>query len=141
MERTTFPGTLDSLAAIRQLVKEAAQQTGLSKKRAYNLLLAVDEIATNSITYGYEETSTSGVIDVLVEQLDDQLVVTLEDDGPLFDPLQRELPGEDLFTKPLAERTIGGMGIYLTIKGVDVFRHEYVNQRNRNIFVMKTGDT
>ncbi len=136
MKRTTFPGSLDSLAAIRQVVKDAAQQAGLSKKAAYNLLLAVDEIATNSITYGYDETGMSGNIDVLVDLLDNQLVIALEDDAPLFDPLQRELPSEESFSKPLEERTIGGMGIYLTIKGVD-----YVNQRNRNSFIMRTGDS
>jgi anti-sigma regulatory factor (Ser/Thr protein kinase) len=138
MQRKTFPGTLDSLDDIRQVVKEEAQRAELSKKATYKLMLAIDEIATNIITHGYEETGTEGNIDVLTEHADGHLSITLEDDAAPFDPLQRNLPGEETFTKPLEDRPIGGMGIYLTLEGVDKFRYELAGQRNRNIFIMNT---
>ncbi|MDB5240900.1 MAG: anti-sigma regulatory factor [Spirosoma sp.] len=138
MERKTFPGILDSLEDIRQVVKEESQRVKLSKKATYNLLLAVDEIATNIIVHGYEETGTQGTVDLIIEHTDGQLSVILEDDATPFDPLKRELPKEDFFSMPLEERPIGGMGIHLTINGVDEFRYEFVNHRNRNIFIMKT---
>lgn len=140
MERKTFPGTLDSLAGIREVVKEEAQRAGLSKKAAYNLMLALDEIATNIIVHGYEETGTEGVVDVLVDHSDNRLTVILEDDAAPFDPLQRELPNEEFFARPLEERPIGGMGIHLTINAVDEFNYEFTNNRNRNIFIVKTSD-
>ncbi|SFC36783.1 ATP-binding protein [Spirosoma endophyticum] len=140
MERKTFPGTLDSLEGIRQEVKEESQRVGLSKKATYNLLLAIDEIATNIIMHGYEENDKSGVIDLQIDHRDNQIEVTLEDDAPPFDPLQHTLPTEEFFNKPLEERPIGGMGIHLTINAVDKFRYEFANQRNRNIFVVKVGD-
>ncbi|MGV3558750.1 ATP-binding protein [Larkinella arboricola] len=140
MERKTFPGTLDSLADIRQVAKEEAQRVGLSKKAAYNLMLAIDEIATNIIVHGYEEAGRSGSVDVVTEVADGQLILTLEDDATPFDPLQRGLPGEETFTQPLEERPIGGMGIYLTINGIDEFRYEFVNNRNRNIFISRIGE-
>jgi anti-sigma regulatory factor (Ser/Thr protein kinase) len=138
MERKTFPGTLDSLEEIRQVVKEESQRVKLSKKATYNLLLAVDEIATNIIVHGYEETGTQGVVDLIIEHTDGRLSVILEDDATPFDPLQRELPNDDFFAMPLEDRPIGGMGLHLTINGVDEFRYEYVNHRNRNIFIMKS---
>jgi len=141
MERKTFPGTLDSLAGIRQVVKDESLRAGLSKKAAYNLMLAIDEIATNIIVHGYEETGTEGPVDVLVDHTDDTLCVILEDEAVPFDPLQRELPNEDFFAKPLEERPIGGMGIHLTINAVDEFKYEYTNNRNRNIFIVKTSNT
>ncbi|GAB3277803.1 ATP-binding protein [Larkinella harenae] len=140
MERKTFPGTLDSLADIRQVAQEEAQRVGLSKKTTYKLVLAIDEIATNIIVHGYEEAGRSGSIDVISEATDEQLMLTLEDDAEPFDPLQRDLPGEETFTRPLEERPIGGMGIFLTINGIDEFRYEFVNNRNRNIFITKVGD-
>lgn len=136
MERTTFPGTLDSLEGIRQAVKEQAQEVGLTKKPIYALLLAVDEIATNIITHGYEETGTEGSLDLLIEHADGQLLVTLEDDAPAFDPLQHSLPTPAFFAQPLEDRPIGGMGIHLTLSGVDEFKYEYAGNRNRNIFLM-----
>lgn len=138
MDRKTFPGILDSLDPIRQVVKEEAQRVNLSKKATYNLLLAIDEIATNIIVHGYEETGTTGGVDLLMAHQDGQLVVTLEDEAAPFDPLQYEGPGSDMFTKPLEERPIGKMGIHLAINGVNEFRYEYANGRNRNIFMVKT---
>ena len=136
MESNTFPGTLDSLDDIRQLVKEKAQAANLSKKAAYNLMLALDEIVTNIVLYGYEQAGKEGVVEVMTEQTEGQLKIIVEDDATPFDPLQRDLPDESEFSKPLEERSIGGMGIFLTINGVDSFQYEYVNNRNRNIFIM-----
>jgi anti-sigma regulatory factor (Ser/Thr protein kinase) len=46
------------------------------------------------------------------------------------------LPDEDELNLPLEERSIGGLGIFLVLKGVDTFRYERINEHNRNIFVM-----
>lgn len=136
MERTLFPGTLDSLDGIRQIVQEKAQQAGLSKKAVYNLMLAIDEIATNIIVHGYEENGLTGPVDLLTEQVDGHLTVILEDEAPAFDPLQRDELSEEFLTKPLEERPIGGMGIHLATKAVDAYQYEWANHRNRNIFTM-----
>jgi anti-sigma regulatory factor (Ser/Thr protein kinase) len=136
MERTTFLGTLDSLEGIRHAVKEQALQVGLAKKPTYALLLAVDEIATNIITHGYEETGTEGTMDLLIEHADGKLTVTLEDDAVAFDPLKHDMPTEEFFAQPLEDRPIGGMGIHLTLNGVDEFKYEYAGHRNRNTFIM-----
>jgi anti-sigma regulatory factor (Ser/Thr protein kinase) len=138
MATITFPGTLDSLEGIRQVVKEQAQVAGLAKKPTYALLLAVDEIATNIITHGYEENGAEGPIVLLTEHHDGKFQVTLEDEAVAFDPLSHSLPDEAFFARPLEDRPIGGMGIHLTLKGVDEFEYEYVDGRNRNTFIMNT---
>ncbi len=138
MERITLPGTLDSLADIRRVVGAEAQRVGLSKKATYNLLLGLDEIATNIVMHGYEKSGTTGPFDLTMQQTAGQFVVTLADDAPPFDPLQHVLPNEEFLSRPLEERPIGGMGIYLTINGVDEFKYEYTDGRNHNIFVVNT---
>ena len=99
-------------------------------------MVAVDEIATNIILYGYQEDELEGVIDVTTEKTDKHLKVVFEDDAVPFDPTIRELPDEEDFNLPLDERPIGGLGIYLTINGVSEFLYEYKNNRNRNIFIV-----
>jgi serine/threonine-protein kinase RsbW len=136
MKLKSFPATVDSLDSMRQHIKEVAQNAELGKKATYNLLVAIDEIATNIILYGYQDTGLSGNIDVTTEVLNNQLRVTFEDDAVPFDPTVRELPGKEDFELPLEERPIGGLGIYLTINGVTDFLYEYVNKRNRNIFIV-----
>ncbi|WP_373514738.1 ATP-binding protein [Persicitalea sp.] len=136
MHSKTFPGTVESIDSIRHYIADIAQSAGLDKKASYNLKLAVDEIATNIVLYGYEEPGLEGNIDVLHEQTDEALTVVFEDTSAPFDPLARELPDEEDLAKPLEERKIGGLGIFLTVKGVDDFSYERVEGKNRNIFKM-----
>jgi serine/threonine-protein kinase RsbW len=132
MEPLTVPGTLDSLVVIRQYVKVAAAQAGLDRKRAYHLQLAVDEIATNIVNHGYREAKRAG--DVVVGATIDAnaLTIVLEDTGVRFDPRHAARP--DQIDLPLAERPIGGLGIFLAMESVDRFDYEFANGHNRNIF-------
>lgn len=132
----TLPATLDSLDEIGKYVVAATSAAGLETKPAYGLRLAVDEIATNIITHGYEEAGISGNVSVSGELTDASLAIVLEDSGVPFDPLSRKLPDEDELNLPLEERDIGGLGIFLVLKGVDSFSYEFRDGKNRNIFVM-----
>lgn len=134
MEPLRLPGTLDSLSSIGAYVLAAAAEAGLEKKAAYRLRLAVDEIATNSIVHGYEEAGIEGMLEVQADIDEHDLTIFLEDTAGAYDPRQTMLP-QDL-DQPLEERQIGGLGVYLTVQGVDTFLYERVGDRNRNIFVM-----
>lgn len=134
MEAMTVTGTLDALGDIRAYVTSAAKSAGLDEKRTYRLALAVDEIATNIITHGYDESNTSGDILVLASVEDGALRVRLSDSSPAFDPLNR--PDPDDLDAPLAERAIGGLGVFLATQNVDEFLYEYSNEQNHNIFVV-----
>jgi serine/threonine-protein kinase RsbW len=134
MQPLNVPGTLDSLSVIGHYVNEAALAAGLEKKIAYRLRLAVDEIATNIIIHGYEEAGISGDVLVLSEMDHTALTITLEDTSAPFDP--RKFSHPDHIDKPIEERPIGGLGVYLTLQNVDKFNYEYVNNRNRNIFIV-----
>ena len=135
MNPLIVPGNLDSLSGIRHFVLEAAAQAGLDKKAAYRLQLAVDEIATNIIVYGYEQAGKTGLVTVQAEINPEALTVTLEDSSGPFDPRPFERLGD--LDKPIEERPIGGLGVYLAIENVDRFNYEYVNNRNRNIFIVR----
>lgn len=140
MEPLCLPATLESLEEIGKYVIAASAQAGLETKAAYGLRLAVDEIATNIITHGYEEAGKNGDIKLSGELTDQSLTIHLEDSGIPFDPLVKAGPSAEDLALPLEERPIGGLGIFLVQKGVDVFRYEFVDGRNRNIFVMnRTG--
>ena len=136
MESKSFPGTVDSLDSLREYVDELSRQAGLTKKKTYALKLAIDEIATNIILYGYQDAGIEGDFSVLSEIADNRLTVILEDIAASFDPLAKELPDADDLTKSLEDRQIGGLGIYLTVNGVDEFSWEYTGGKNRNKFVM-----
>jgi anti-sigma regulatory factor (Ser/Thr protein kinase) len=78
------------LAGSRQLVARRATDAGLSTARAYDLVLAVNEILTNSIRYG----GGGGVLRIW--QDDGRLVCEVEDRGRIRDPLvDRRRPDPD----------------------------------------------
>lgn len=134
MEPLTVAGTLDSLSEIAQYVMASANAAGLDKKTSYRLRLAVDEIATNIIVHGYEEAGREGKVVCQATLADESLTITLEDTGAYYDPTKQALP--DDMDLPLEQRQIGGLGVYLTIQGVDKFTYERVGERNHNIFVV-----
>jgi anti-sigma regulatory factor (Ser/Thr protein kinase) len=136
MESLSVPGTLDSLGAIADFVKSAATAAGLDKKSAYKLRLAIDEVATNIIIHGYEESGLEGHLYLFSEISDKTLTVVVEDIGAAYDPLQHMLPEDEHLQKPLEEREIGGLGIYLVLQGVDQFIYERQGDRNLNTFIM-----
>ncbi len=137
MDALTVIGSLASLGAIRAYVMEAAAAAGLDKKTAYRLSLAVDEIATNSVVHGYLEANRQGELSISADIDATSLKITLEDTGAPFDPHQ--IPPPDSLGTPLEQRGIGGLGVYLALKGVDQYIYEYAGDRNRNILIMNVA--
>lgn len=134
-ESKTFQATLDSLSSIREYVTEQASKAGVDKNRIYKLCLAVDEIATNIINYGYLELGIKNAhVQIIIVKNAMHFSVVLEDTAQPFNPFERELPNSEELNKPLEERPIGGLGIMLAKDSVDEFRYEYQNDTNRNIF-------
>ena len=138
MERLSLPAVLESLGELRRYVKDAADGAGVDAAKSYQLQLAVDEIATNAIMYGYKNHGASGVISIGGELRDGALVITLEDHAPAFDPRSIPMPSAEDLAKPLEERTIGGLGIFLTTQGVDRFDYRREGDRNLNIFEVRS---
>lgn len=136
MEPLTVPGMLPALEEIGRYVMAAASEAGLDKRASYRLRLAVDEIATNIVVYGYQPSGMEGDINVSSTINDRTLTIALEDTGPAFDPRQHAMPDADELTRPLEDRQMGGLGVYLAFEGVDDFQYERVDGRNRNIFVV-----
>ena len=135
MDALTLPGTLDSLSRIREYVREMGEKAGLDRKALYRLKLAVDEIATNIVIHGYEDAGLKGeiVISSIVEPA--ALTIQLEDTSQEYDPYGLEAPTN--LDKPISERPIGGLGVFLAVRGVDEFHYEHVNGRNFHTFMVK----
>jgi serine/threonine-protein kinase RsbW len=130
MESLTVPAALESLPSIGRSVLDAAERAGLEHNRAYRLRLAVDEIATNIIVHG----GTADQIVMYIGIGDGTLTIALEDSGPPFDPMSVAEPAD--LDQPLVNRTPGGLGTFLAMRGVDHFHYERIGDRNRNVFTM-----
>lgn len=139
METLIIPGNLDELSHLVDYVNQAAMAAGLDERATYRLCLAVDEIATNIICYGYDEGEQRGDLRVWAELEEQQLEIHLQDTARTFDP--RQAPPPDTLDRPLEEREAGGLGIYLALWGVDEFNYEQTPVCNHSIFIMNRNDT
>jgi anti-sigma regulatory factor (Ser/Thr protein kinase) len=83
-----LPFAAGTLAVVRRLVEQRAKDAGLSAVQASDLVLVVNEAATNSVRHGGGE----GVLRAWLT--DDMLVFEVADAGAIADPLAgRERPG------------------------------------------------
>ena len=96
------------------------------KKEFSALRLVCEELVVNVVDYAYPEDA-EGWMDIEIEKDESSIVIRFKDGGKPFNPLEREMPDT---TKPLEERRIGGLGIFLTIKKMDKVEYEYTNQQN-----------
>lgn len=96
----------------------------------YKTHLALEEMCTNIVKYGYDDSATHEIIIVLKLE-PAQLTILIEDDGHEFDPLGSATPDLD---KPLAERPIGGLGIHLVKKSMSSISYE--RKGNLNVLEM-----
>ena len=116
---------------IRALVAEVAREGGFSEKEVYSLQLAADEAASNIIEHAYAGISNAS-LDVTCDMDDDELIITMRDNGKSFDPSKVKQPN---LKADLSERQIGGLGMYLMRKLMDDVRYE-ANSRTGNLLTM-----
>lgn len=135
MKPLTVQGDLTSIDQLAEYVATAATLAGLDQRAAYCLRLAVDEIATNIITHGYQDAGLTGDLTVTADFRSDRLIIQLEDNGAIYDP--RQTPPPDNLDQPLNERKAGHLGIFLAMWGIDGFTYERIHDHNRSTFVMQ----
>jgi len=109
-----------------QLSKMCKEWT-IDKDVAFSMNLALEEIVTNIIQYGYHGHEEYDItIRFSLEK--HNMRIQIKDSSPEFNPLELAEPiGLD---KPLEERSIGGLGIYLVKKFTDNFSYRRMNSKN-----------
>jgi phosphoserine phosphatase RsbU/P len=123
--------TLSELDRVNQTLTEFARWHGLTPDVVHDLTLALEEILINIISHGYTD-NREHEIKVSLSVQPGEVRIDVEDDGRPFNPL--EAPEPDT-TKPLEERTVGGLGIHLVRKLMDGL--EYKRQDDRNLLTIK----
>jgi anti-sigma regulatory factor (Ser/Thr protein kinase) len=97
----------------------------------YAVNLALDELVTNTVLYGFDDTSGQEVM-VRIATAGSELVASVCDRGKPFDPLQVKPP--DL-SAPLEERELGGLGIHLVRSLMD--HVSYARENNQNVLTVR----
>lgn len=106
--RLRIPADLGRLAEVRALVRDVSRAAGAASDSTDDMVQAVDEAATNTIVHGF--SGRPGWLEISIDVVGPDLVVTLQDDAPTFDPTA--VPEPDMRV-PALVRGPGGMGVHL----------------------------
>jgi len=126
----TIGNTLNSLPPLTTAVNRFLDQHAVPHEAIFRVNLAIEEIITNIIKYGYDDTKHH-TITVSLALFPDTIRLRLEDDGHLFDPLQA--PEPDIHAS-LDKRKVGGLGLLLVREIVG--RIDYRRENDANILEM-----
>jgi len=117
------------LANLRDALERIGAELGVPGKPLMQLQVALDEIASNVINYGWPDGGSHELC-VRISGQQDRIEVEIVDDGRAFDP-RRAPPSEP---QPAGRRPApGGLGIHLVKQLVDRLDYERIDGRNRTV--------
>jgi serine/threonine-protein kinase RsbW len=119
---------LDRLA---EMLEEFGERIGLAPRCLFEMNLAIDELFTNIVSYGFTDDREHR-IRVVLDSDGKQITVTIEDDGAPFNPLKARKPDLDV---PLEETPVGGLGIHLCKNMMDNL--SYNRSANKNVVTLR----
>jgi len=126
----TIGNTLTSLPPLTTAVNRFLDQHAIPHEAIFRVNLAIEEIVTNIIKYGYDDTDPH-TITVNLALFPGTIRLQLKDDGHPFDPMQT--PEPDIHV-PLDQRKVGGLGLHLVRETVS--RIAYRRENGANILKM-----
>jgi len=127
---------LGEIAGAAAKVDVFCEEHALSPEIVHAVNLSVDEILTNTISYGYEDDETHR-IEITMRRQGAALIIAIVDDSAPFDLSQT--PEADI-DAPLDEREVGGLGLFLVHQMMDNVEYERVDGRNVVTLTKSTAD-
>jgi len=102
----------DELPRLAEEIGLFAEANALSGRDAMQLDLAVEEIVSNAIKYGFDQGDIrDGAIDISLSLKDGRLAIRVRDQGHAYNPLV-QAPEPDLGAN-MEDRPIGGLGVHI----------------------------
>jgi serine/threonine-protein kinase RsbW len=125
--RLTLRSELEEIGRARLMLLQFLASANLPDRTIYRIELVLEEILSNIIRYAFTESPTSAIELVVILAAGD-IVLTFEDSGKPFDPLEVPEPSRPT---DIATGKVGGWGVSLVRKFADRLDYQRRNGRNR----------
>ena len=126
---------LSELDSLCENLETFGKKFGFSKKLIFEINLALDELFTNIISYGFKDDKEH-LIKVTLTPRTNELCLCIEDDGTPFNPIDFATPDVSCSVE---ECKIGGLGIHIMKKLMDEICYERCNEKNMLTLKKKIG--
>jgi len=127
---------IGELARLAEALEAFAARHAIGPRTIFEMNLALEEIITNTISYGYND-SDPHLIRIELQVDGETLRARIEDDARAFDPT--EAPDPDV-TAALVDRPVGGLGVRLVRTLMDDVRYARESDRNILHIARRIGD-
>ena len=121
------PAKTEKLPDLLSFLEETLDSLGCPEKAKMQISVAAEEIFVNIASYAYGPEDGTAAVFVGPADRPDTVRIVFQDSGRPFDPTQSADPD---VTLPAEEREIGGLGIFMTKKLMDLVKYEYRDEKN-----------
>ena len=125
--RVSLSPRLSAVRSLAQMVEEFGDANKLPDQQIYMINLALDELITNTVSYGLRGVARPR-IEVALQVDETVLVLTMVDNGRPFDPTRDTDPD---VSSDVSDRPIGGLGLHLIKTFADRVAYDYSEGKNR----------
>lgn len=125
MRRLELSAGRDGLDELAAVIHEECDRREVSQEDILAIQLICDELASNIFRHAYREAP--GSFEFSIDFDGDRCILEFVDSGPPFDPTEREPPDTDA---PIAERELGGLGIFFVQRSSEDFEYERRDDSN-----------
>lgn len=118
---------IKDITAITEFVENELEKIGCNMKTIYQINIAIDELVSNIVKYGYRGKKGPVTVKVIERLEPHSVYVRFEDEGIPYNPLANADPDVTLSAD---EREVGGLGIYMVKQSMDSVKYKYENDKN-----------
>jgi len=122
----TIVNQVEQLEELAGILETVSEEWDIPMKVSLNLNLVLEELITNIIFYGYDDTNEH-LIYIRLYKKDNEIEIQIEDDGKEFNPL---LVAEPDIDESIENRKIGGLGIHFVRKIMDDMNYRRSDGKN-----------
>lgn len=117
---------ISELDKLGRKLESFGKRIGLPKKSIFQINLALDELFTNIVNYGFPEKGPHWIKVALAHE-DGKIRIRLEDTGVPFDPASIQTSEPE---RRIEDCKVGGLGLHLVNKIMDEFVYERCGNYN-----------
>ena len=127
MNTLTIEAKIANLSKVLAFVDGELEKTDCGIKACMQIDIAVEELFVNVAHYAYAPDTGDVRIDVEIFDDPGMVEITFTDSGIPYDPLSKADPDVTLSAE---ERRIGGLGIYMVKKSMDMMKYKRIDGCN-----------
>ena len=127
VKELTVEAAIENIEKVTEFINAELEALGCSFKAETQIDVAIDELFGNIARYAYNPETGKATVRLEVEEEPLSVIITFIDNGRPFNPLEKSDPD---ITLSAEEREIGGLGIFLVKKTMDLIEYDYRDGQN-----------